>query len=137
MRRVPENLKILRRKAASALCAAVVLGGFALALQQDPTAPVDPPSEPGSGGGRAAPLEAPPNAPKTEGGTQSGGAITAPQGQDTSGLIGLDGLPLELLAEWERWWRYHEHEYLDARGRARIGTVLEGSDEDYLGRGER
>lgn len=90
------------------------------------------PATPGSGG----PATPGPGGPTTPGPATPGapgGAPGAPAGPRTQG--GGDQGPD--LSVWQFWWGFNKEPYLNLRAAVHAGSVLTGSDDFFLGRGEQ
>ncbi|HUR28805.1 MAG TPA: HEAT repeat domain-containing protein [Planctomycetota bacterium] len=100
-----------------------------------------PPSGGGGGGGGGPTTPGPagpgapgPNGPTTPGATTPGAPAGSPGGpakpRTGSGDNGPD------LTVWQFWWAFNKDPYLNLKSHINGGTILTGSDDFYLGRGE-
>ena len=100
-----------------------------------------PPGGGGGGGGAGAPGSTGPSAPGPSGPTSPGpaspgapgGAPGGSSGPSTSG--GGDAGPD--LTIWQYWWGFNKEPYLDLKSHIHSGSVVTGSDDFFLGRGEK
>lgn len=84
------------------------------------------PSAPG-GGGPSSPGPASPGAP----GGGPGGSGGGPQSPGGGGDAGPD------LTIWDYWWGFNREPYINLRSHIHAGAVVTGSDDFFLGRGEK
>jgi hypothetical protein len=100
-----------------------------------------PPGGGGGGGGGGAPGSTGPSTPGPSGPTTPGpaspgapaGAPGGPSGPSTSG--GGDAGPD--LSIWQYWWGFNKEPYINLKAHIHSGSVVTGSDDFFLGRGEK
>jgi HEAT repeat protein len=90
----------------------------------------------GGGPGSGTPGPAGPTGPGGPGAASTGGAGPGTQGGPGGAAAQTGGSEAPDLSQWTFWWEFNKDAYLNLKDSIHSGSVLTGSDDFFLGRGE-